>query len=427
MSIVPKSTPKYDLLSSEFFASPEPTLQAMRENDPVYWHEDVKCWIVTRYDDVQYVLRDKRFSVDRSGLIGTGSSAQVSEKVKWCNEFLRNWLVFSDPPRHTRLRALVSRAFIPQRIAGLREPIERLAEELLSRVAEQGTMEVVSDLALPLPSLLTGEMLGLPRKRSDDLKRWSDDLFRLVGAGVASDDLVTASHQGLRECREYFAEVVEERRRSRGDDLISQLVVAADQDPEITKDELIAVCATLMAGSYETTTHLIANGLFALLTHPDQMKLLKDQPSLIESAVEELIRYNGPALSLVRRPLVDIELHGHAISAGENVCCMLHAANHDPAHFREPGRLDITRAENRHVGLGVGIHFCLGAALTRLETRIALSSLIRLPNLELDDDHVVFRPNLVMRGLQSLRVRFSPRRAKWGHSSSAATSDSAAV
>jgi cytochrome P450 len=400
----------YDLLSPSFFAAPEPTLRAMRENDPVHWHETLGCWVVTRYEDVQHVIRDKAFSVDRSAALGKGSSARVKAELDWCNRFLRNWLVFSDPPRHARLRTLVSRAFTPPRVAGLKAPIERLTAELIERVAGKGRMELVEDLALPLPSLLTGEMLGLPRGRADDLKRWSDDLFRLVGAGIASDELVIESHRGLLECRNYFAEIIFERERNPGDDMISQLVLAAAQDPEVTQDEVIAMCATLMAGSYETTTHLITNGLHALLTHPEQLRRLREEPQLIESAVEELFRFTGPALSLIRRATSALTLGGRAIEAGQNVCAMLHAANHDPAYFERPERLDIARKDNRHLGLGLGIHFCLGAALTRLETQTALSALIRLPRLALEDTNVIFRPNLVMRGLESLRLTFEAKR-----------------
>jgi cytochrome P450 len=382
----------------------------MRENDPVYWHEVLESWILTRYDDVLYAIRDKKFSVDRGGSIGKGGSARVKAKLDWSNQFLLQMMVFSDPPRQTLLRNVVVKAFTPQVIEELRGPTELFVQELLDAVRTTGQMEIVRDLALPLPALVTGQMLGLPRERTEDFKRWSFNMFRLFGAGVASDEIVEDAYDSISECKKYFEAIIEERRRRPGEDLISRLVVARDQDIGLTESELAALCVTLMVGAYETTTHLVTNGVYALLSHPEQLKQLRSEPALIDGAIEELLRYIGPALSIVRRATTDVNFGDKTIRADQNIFCMLHAANHDPAQFTEPDRLNIRRTDNRHLGLGHGIHFCLGAALTRLETKIALNAIVHeLPELRLPKESPTWMPNLVIRGLKSLHLAFKPQ------------------
>lgn len=232
-------------------------------------------------------------------------------------------------------------------------------------------------------------------------------MFMLFGAGFATDEVVEATYQSLIACTEYFEAILGQRRQNPGTDLIGKLIVVEERGSMLSEEELTGACITLMAGAYETTTYLIGNGLLALLRHPDQLQRLRENPMLIDSAVEELLRYDGPALSVVRRAIEDTQIGGRWLRTGQKIYCMLHAANRDPERFPEPDRLDIDRKDNRHLGLGHGIHFCLGAVLTRLETKIAINTLIqRLPNLHLNPDELTWVPNLAMRGLHSLPVTF---------------------
>lgn len=403
-----ESAVKYDLLCPSFYAAPNDTWHRMQSEDPVYWHPQLEAWILTRYYDMQSVIRDLRFSVDRSGQIARGGSVQVQDKLNFCNHFFAQRMVFSDPPRHTRLRTLVAKAFTPQLVDELRPAIACFADELIESVRGIGRMEVIDDFAVPLPALVTAQMLGIPRERISDLKQWSSNMFRLFGAGLATDEVIEATYHSLVSCKEYFDALIAQRRKNPGNDLISKLIAVEEQGSTLSEEELTGACITLMAGAYETTTHVISNGLLALLRHLDQLQKLRENPNLIDSAVEELLRYDGPALSVVRRVIEDTQIRGKHLRTGQKVYCMLHAGNRDPERFPDPDRLDIERKDNRHLGLGQGIHFCLGAALTRLETKIALNALVqRLPTLRLDTDELIWEPNLAMRGLRSLPVAFS--------------------
>lgn len=402
-----KETVKYDILSPSFYAAPDATWHRMRTEDPVYWHPELEAWILTRYDDLQSVIRDSRFSVDRGGQIGKGGSAQVRDKLDFCNHFFARRMVFSDPPRHTHLRTLVAKAFTPHLADSLQPAIANLADELIDAVRGVGRMGAIRDFAGPLPALVTAQMLGIPRERISDLKRWSSDMFRLFGAGWATDEVVEATYQSLVACRKYFGTLIAQRRKNPSNDLISKLITVEEQGNKLSAEEIEGACITLMAGAYETTTYLISNGLLALLQHPEQLQRLRENPTLIDSAVEEFLRYDGPALSVVRRAIKDTEIGDQRLRAGQKIYCMLHAGNRDPVRFADPDRFDIGRKDNRHLGLGQGIHFCLGAVLTRIETKIAINTIVqRLPDLRLDTDELTWMPNLAMRGLKVLPVAF---------------------
>lgn len=399
---------KYDLLSPSFFAAPDTTLHRMRAEEPVYWHPLLESWILTRYDDIQRVIRSVSFSVDRGGQIAKGGSYRVQDKLDWCNHFFAQRMVFSDPPRHTRLRAVATKVFTSQMVYGLQPFINSVADELIDAVIDVGRMDVIQDFAVPLPALVTGQMLGISRECIAQLKQWSGDMFMLFGAGLATDEVIEATYGSLTACKKFFDDLIAQRRKSPGEDLISQLIALQEQERSLSEEELTGICITLMAGAYETTTHLIANGLLALLQYPDQLQRLRENWQLLDSAVEEFLRYGGPALSVVRRAIEDTQIGGVHIGAGQKVYCMLQAANRDPARFLEPDRLDISRQNNYHLGLGQGIHFCLGAALTRLETKLAINALVQcLPDLRLDTDELTWVPSLAMRGLYSLPVVFS--------------------
>ncbi|WP_437631044.1 cytochrome P450 [Sorangium sp. So ce854] len=400
--------PRYDLLSPEFFANPHPTLQRMRTEDPVYWDPLLNVHCLTRYDDVQIVLRDPRFSAERVDYYISGVPALLREKLKRYDEFISHWMVLADPPRHTRLRSLAARAFTPQVVEGLRPLVQRVADEMIDAVAASGRMDLLGDLAYPLPGVVIGRLLGMSPEDTERLKRWSDALFRLLGAPVPDEDIIEAGHQGVVGFEGFLRDLIRERRAHPGDDVLSRLLLAEEQGSRLSDAELVSTCALLIASGHETTTHLIGNGALALIDNPDQMKELRDNPQLIDRAVEEILRYNGVAYQSSRRAREDVEIRGVRIEAGQIAFGFLHGANRDPARFPDPDRLDIQRKDTRHVAFGGGIHFCLGAHVARLQAQVVLNTIVqRLPDLELAEPRLEWIPSLLVRGLRALPVRFS--------------------
>jgi cytochrome P450 len=400
----------FDLLGDPFFANPAPLLRRMQRDAPVYWSPRLGTWVVTRYRDVAWVVQDPAFSVDRGGSISRCLDDSVKDQLAWCTEYTLRWMVFADPPRHTRLRAAVHRAFTRSRLEHLRPVAVAATDAALA--AAQGRIELIADLAVPVPAQVTAALLGVPAADTELLKAWTADMFALLGAGVASADIVRAAYRSMRASREYFAAAVAERRRRPSGDLLGDVVRDADA-AGLDEEELIGLCVTLLAGAYETTAHLIGNGVFALLTHPHELARLRADPGLLDNAVEELFRFDGPALSVVRRARIDVPLGDAVIRAGQNVYCMLAAANRDPERFPDPDRLDVGRGDVRHLGLGLGIHFCLGAALSRIEAVEVLRAVTRLDDLRIDRDALAggvptFAANLAIRGLHRLPLRFRP-------------------
>jgi pimeloyl-[acyl-carrier protein] synthase len=406
----------FDLLDDGFFADPPPLLRRMQMEAPVYWSPRLGTWVVTRYRDVAWVVQDPAFSVDRGGSISRCHDDSVKAELAWCTEYTLRWMVFADPPQHTRLRAAVHRAFTRSRLEHLRPVAVAATRAALAAAAAQGRIELIADLAVPVPARVTAALLGVPDADTELLKAWTADMFALLGAGVASADIVRAAYRSMRASRAYFADAVAARRRRPSGDLLSDVVRDADT-AGLDEEELIGLCVTLLAGAYETTAHLIGNGVFALLSHPGELARLRADPGLLENAVEELFRFDGPALSVVRRARVDVPLGDAVIRAGQNVYCMLAAANRDPDRFPEPDRLDLGRSDVRHLGLGLGIHFCLGAALSRIEAVEVLRAVTQLDELRIDRDALgggvpTFSANLAIRGLHTLPLLFRPDRRR---------------
>jgi cytochrome P450 len=404
----PQPEAKYDLVSSQFFADPHPTFRRMRAEDPVYWHPRLRTWFLVRYDDIQSVARDPRFTAERADHFGRDAPPSVRDKLEMANRFLSGFLLFNDPPTHTRLRNLIAKAFAPQVMEELRPFIERFVDDSIDAVRGQGRMDIIRDVARPLPSAVIARMLGIPGEDIRRFKGWTDDLFAFVGSTVATAELVETGYRGVVGLKEYFHEIIALRRRHPGNDLLSLLIHAEDQGQILNDDEIVATCALLLVAGYETTTNLIGNGLLALLSYPDQMQMLGRDPALIGGAVEEILRYNSAAFRLMRRAREDVEIGGSVIQAGQVVLGLLHAANRDPAYFADPERLDITRTNNHHMGFGHGAHFCIGAPIARLETRIALNAVLqRLPGLALTGEPLEWIPSYVIHGVRALPVTFS--------------------
>ena len=403
---------KYDLMSPAFFADPYPTLDRMRAEDPVYWHPLLRSWVLTRYDDIQRVLRDPgtTFSAKRVEQYGIGAPESVQAKLRVCNEFFATWVAFVDPPHHTRLRGLVAKALTVQAIERLRPEIEATVTDLLRGPLARGRMDTIAEVTSPLPLRVFSRLMGVPEGDVDTLKDLVSRVLRVFNAGMPSVEDIEVSHSGVVALYEYFNAHIAARRGTSTDDMLSKLIEARVDGGGLSDNELVGLCVTLMLGGHETTANMIANGLFALLRHPDQMQKLRANPALIDSAVEEMMRYESPTFSTFRRAAVDNETFtGRKIAAGDFVLSIMLAANRDPARFPEPARFDIERPDNRHVSFSGGVHTCPGAALARHEGRIAFRMLLAATrDIELESDALEWVPNMMIRGVRELPVKLTP-------------------
>ncbi|UCE87991.1 MAG: cytochrome P450 [Deltaproteobacteria bacterium] len=393
-------------MSRRFRADPYAVYRRLRERDPIHRSRAAAGWVLSRHADILEVLRDERFSADdrnferypemRARAIRDGLADPDRQETPV--------MLRSDPPDHTRLRGLVSKAFTPRAVEKLRPRIEAIAEELLDGLASRGAFDVIEDFAVPLPVTVIAEMLGIPTADRATFKRWSDILVGFL------DPIASPGPEILRatadELFEYVSRIAEERRAKPADDLLSALVLAEQEGDRLSEDELHGTVALLLAAGNETTTNLIGNGLLALLRHPGELARLRAAPELVDAAVEELLRYDSPVQFTARIALEDLDFHGRPFRRGQNAILALGAANRDPAVFEEPDRLDVGRTDNAHISFSQGAHFCLGAQLARLEGRIAFAALLaRFPNLRLGAGHLRWRRFTFLRGLAALPVR----------------------
>ena len=397
-----------NLLRPEIRADPYPFYAQIRSHDPVHWDEAMGAWVLTRYADVASAFNDARFS-RAQGLAGWYKHRPESEQsvAEPIYHAYSKMMTYSDPPYHTRLRGLANKAFTPRVVEQMRRHIQQIVDDLLDAIQARGQMDVIHDLAYPLPIIVIAEMLGLPAEERQRFKEWSDDLFAVIGLVRHSPHLMDEASQSLVEMTDYVTVLSKERRLQPREDLLTALVTVVDQGERLTQEELVANVGLILAAAHETTTNLIGNGTLALLRNPDEMLKLRADPALINPAVEEMLRYDNPAQIVFRSVTDDVEMDGKRIGKGQLVNLVLGAANRDPAHYSEPDRFDITRNESRHVGFGLGIHFCLGAPLARLEGQIAFTTLLRrFPRLRLASDALEWQEHPTFRGLKSLPVAF---------------------
>jgi cytochrome P450 len=391
------------LFGPAMLADPYPFYARLRARAPVLWVGEFGGWVVSRYADVATVFRSPHASSDRTGVARRTLAPEFAELfTKRSHSMLNN-----DPPRHTRLRLLVNKAFTPKTVEALAPFIQRFVDDVLDAAAARGRMDVIRELAYPLPATVIAEMLGVPAQDRDHFKQLSDDTSAAVGSILTNipPDVLRRSMAAMDELLEYIRGVVAQRRAEPRDDLLTALVRAQEAGDRLSEEELLANAVLLLNAGHETTTNLIGNGTLALLRHPDQAQRLRDDPSLVPSAVEELLRYDSPVQFTSRLLTADLELGGKRLRAGQMVLLLLGSANRDPEQFADPDRLDIGRPDNKHLAFGLGPHFCLGAPLARLEGRIVFETLLRrLPNLRLDGRPPERRPNFNLRGLQSLEV-----------------------
>jgi pimeloyl-[acyl-carrier protein] synthase len=399
----------YELLDPDILADPYPLYRRLRESDPVAWDPFLHAWVVTNYAGVLTVLH--KFSADRTATpeqlaaMGLGSLQPVAEVMV-------RQMLFMDAPAHTRLRGLCSSAFTSRRVDHLRPHIQEIADDLIDKVLPQGRMDVIADFAAPLPAIVTAELLGVPTSDHQQLKSWSADFAEMLGNFQHNPDRVSRVLRTVDEMTRYFRAAIREQERHPRNGLVQLLVNASEGGSRLSEDEVIANIIVTMVGGQETTTNLIGNGLLTLIRNPAALAQLRDDASIIESAVEELLRYESPSQHTARLAPDDLVLGDKQIKKRDAVMAVMAAANRDPARFPDPDRLDLTRKDNRHVAFGWAAHFCFGAPLARIEGQIAFPTLLRrLPDLALEPAPLLWRQNLGLRGLTALPVTFGVPRS----------------
>jgi len=399
---------RYDPRRDEIIADPFPSYQLLRVEDPVHWSDVLGGWVLTRYDDVKSALLDRRFSADRITPFAKHLSADSHAAIADLLQGLGDWAVFTDPPKHTRLRGVMNTAFTSRAIESREPVIQNLVDRLLDAIVPVGRTDLIADFAYPLPAAVIAGMLGASADDLDRIKRWSDDLAAFVGSALATPDKRTRAQVAMVDMSTYFRALVTARRAEPREDMMSALLAGEGRADGLTEDELVATCVLLLFAGHETTTNLIGNGLVALLRHPSELAALAAEPLLAGSAVEELLRYDGPTQAVTRIAVEDVELRGRQIRRGARVFLNLSAANRDPEQFADPEDLDVRRPDNRHIAFGHAIHFCGGAPLARLEARLAIPAVLRrLPELRLDTDALRWSDSYVLRGVEALPLSFA--------------------
>ena|SRR5438132_6327408 len=395
----------YHLLDPEVLANPYPLFQRLRSEDPVHWDPFLHAWIVTRYTDVMEVLHT--FSADRTPspeqLTGMGLA-----KLNPIARVMVRQMLFLDAPAHTRLRGLASKAFTPARVETLRAHIREIVENLLDGLPDKGRMDVIADLAEPLPAIVTAEMLGVPTSDRHQLKAWSADFAEMLGNFQHNPDHVPKVLDSVQQMSDYFRGAIAEQKKHPREGLIRSFLDAEIDGDRFTEEEIVANLIVTMVGGQETTTNLIGNGMLTLLHNSQEMQRLRNDLSLIPSAVEEMLRYESPSQHTARMAPEDREMGGKLIRKRQAVMAVMAAANRDPERFPDPDRFDITRQDNRHLAFGYAAHFCFGAPLARIEGQIAFSAILRrFPFLRLETEQPIWRTNLGLRGVTSLVVAFA--------------------
>lgn len=398
----------FDPTSAEFQSNPFPTYARLREEDPLHWSEKLGGWVATGYRDVKFVLGDARFSADRITPFMNGLSPTRREAYARLGSSLSHWIVFNDPPRHTRLRGLQNKAFAPQRMAELRPRVEQIVREILDSLRGRAKIDFIADVAYPLPVTVMAMLLGVPTRDLDQFKFWSDELALFIGSATSAPDKWERAQSSLIAMEEYFTPLIEARRANPQDDLLTTIVRAEDSGARWTPQELLTNTLGLLFAGHETTTNLLGNGLFSLLRHPDQLDWLRQNPARIPEAIEELLRYDGPVGAIVRIAKEDVAIGDRTMISGQRVFAMINAANRDPLQFRNSDLLDLKREDNTHITFGHGIHYCVGAPLARLEGVLLFEELLsRYPTLEIGSAELKWSNTLVLRGLKSLPLRMN--------------------
>jgi cytochrome P450 len=394
-----------DLTTPEAIDRPFEYFGRLRESDPVYRNEKWGGYIVTRYDDVERCLED-----DEHLSLGVQADRLRSapQDIPETESMFPKWIIYLDPPEHTRLRQIMSEAFNPEMIREQRAEAEAITDSLLADIQarDPDEIELIEEFAYQLPVRIIGRIMGLPEEDLDRVGEWSEKIALTLFHYYGVEDRHQKTERAVREFADYLHGIVEERKAAPRDDLLTYLIEAETDGETLTDDEVVATAVLLLFAGHETTTKLIANGTLELVRHPEQMRLLREDPSMAPKAVEEIIRYHGPSKVVTRGVVEDFELRDTRIEAGQRVLMSLAAANRDPRQFDDPETFDITRSTPSHLGFGHGIHSCIGAPLARLETRVAFPALVQaFPDMELATEEIEWTHSPLVRGPEELRLK----------------------
>lgn len=398
----------------EVISDPYSFYSYYREKDPVHWGVSSNprlpgAWYLFRYRDVMKVLESPKFGREASKVRDDGEGAPVPKVYRGFSSIVSNWMVFRDPPTHTRLRTIVNKVFSPKMVENIRPAIIDITDNLLDKVHLQGEMDLVDDFAFPLPVMVIADMLGVDPKDRPLFRKWALALQHASASRLTpSSEVYEQAEAATQGFIDYFKQEIAKRHVEPTDDLITALVKARDEGNKLNDEEILATCIHLLTAGHETTINLISKGILALLRQPQALKLLRSHPELMPAAVEELVRYDSPVQMVSRWAYEDIEIGGKLIRRGDSVGLMLGSANRDDERFENPDELNFQRQQVKHSGFGSGIHFCLGSTLARAEATIALNTLInRLPHLRLKNDSIEWANNIVFHGPKHLQLTFS--------------------
>ncbi|MBB3108490.1 cytochrome P450 [Paenibacillus phyllosphaerae] len=389
----------------ELHADPYPFYTALLKEDPLFYIEERGMWVASRYADIQQVLKSPQFIREIPQEHQGAPSPDVADDWKPIGEMMHHWMLLRDPPDHTRLRGLVSHGFSPRAMAQLEQQLRHIASDLAADLADSDTPDLITSFAFPFPVIVIAELLGVPSEDRELFKEWSHLIAKLLDVSYQTPAFIQQVRVTVLEMTDYFEKLAEERRRNPQEDLISSMLKSQNEGKPISDAELVATCILLLVAGHETTVNLIGNGIQSLLLHPDQQELLVREPSLIPSAVEEMLRYEPPVQMTGRFIGADVEVSGRLLRKGQHITVLLAAGNRDPEQFADPNRFDIHRSPNRHLSFAAGVHFCLGAPLARMEGEIAASTLLaHYPEMRLAAGKPQYRHNILFRGLERLPI-----------------------
>lgn len=385
---------------------PYPLYHRLRAEDPVHWSDRLESWMLTRYDDVLSANRDRRLASDRVSVNMGALTEPDRVKYKALGDHVSNWLGFTDPPKHTRMRKMIGQTFNQDLAETMGDRIREIVDGLLEKIEAKGEMDLVDDFAYPLPATLICDILGIPGGYRRQFRDSIENLTAFVGAvGPALARVADKAERSRRELTAFFRDLASERRREPQQDLISALAAVEGKEGGLTEDELLGLIVFVFDAGHDTTASFIANGVLSLVRNPTEMEKLRRDPTLMETAIEEFLRYESPIQFDTRLATADLEIGGKRIREGQTVILVRGAANRDPEQFPDPDRLDVGRRDNKHLAFGWGAHFCLGAPLARVEGQIAFSGLLNwFPNLYLKNEQVEWLENMSMRCPKSLPI-----------------------
>ena len=396
----------YDPADPAVRRNPFPLYARLQDEDPVHWSPALRAWVLTRYDDVRQMMLSDTMSPDRLRPFYAQLQGERRELLAEVMRYMSLWMVFRDPPEHTRLRRLVGTVFNLKALESLDGAVTRVVDHLLDGLPTDRAIDWAHDVAMPLPAFVIMDMLKIPYAAYPELKQASDELRAFIGGARADGNRYNRARSGAERLANFFRALIAERRAAPGDDFVSRMIAARDDEGRLSEDELVATCMLVLFAGHETTTHLLGNAVHALLDHPDQLQRLRSDPALIDSAVEEFLRYDGPSNAIARVVKVDHEIEGRQLKAGDRVFGFANAANRDPRAFAEPQGLDLGRSPNRHLTFGFGLHFCMGAPLARLEAKRCIGRLVeRFPRIERAAGTPDWIDALAMRGVATLPVQ----------------------